>query len=197
MIFAAVGTEQYPFDRLVRAIDGIAANGEEEAFIQVGHATYVPRACEYAHMLPFNDLVAKIEAARVVVVHAGVGLTLLCANAGKVPILVPRLPQLGEHVDDHQLQLGERLEALGRVILARAGDDLPRLVREYADRCAALRFSLRGTCGLTGAIAEALGVSSIRPLPSGLRAASPGLAWAPGVARSHSLAGAPDSRPGE
>jgi UDP-N-acetylglucosamine transferase subunit ALG13 len=48
-----------------------------------------------------------------VVCHAGVGSALQAMSVGKAPILVPRLIEHGEHVDDHQEQIAKRLGGLG------------------------------------------------------------------------------------
>ncbi len=55
--------------------------------------------------MSFPEMLAKFASADVVVTHAGVRSILLATNAGHVPIVVPRLKDLGEHVDDHQMDL--------------------------------------------------------------------------------------------
>lgn len=131
-VFVSVGSERFPFNRLVEAVDTAASDvGGEETFIQLGHCTRVPRHCDWARMLPFDDLVQRMTAARVVVTHAGVGSILLALRAGKVPIVLPRRRRLGEHVDDHQVELAERLAGLGRVLLVESADAIPRLIADY------------------------------------------------------------------
>ena len=44
-----------------------------------------------------------------VVTHAGVGSILCADREGHVPLVVPRRHDLGEHVDDHQLELARAL----------------------------------------------------------------------------------------
>jgi UDP-N-acetylglucosamine transferase subunit ALG13 len=50
------------------------------------------------------------------VTHAGVGSILLARREGHTPLVVPRLKRLGEHVDDHQVELTEALAADEKVI---------------------------------------------------------------------------------
>jgi UDP-N-acetylglucosamine transferase subunit ALG13 len=49
--------------------------------------------------------------ADVVVSHSGTGSALAALAAGKRPILAPRIAELGEHVDNHQVQISRDLVA--------------------------------------------------------------------------------------
>jgi hypothetical protein len=57
-----------------------------------------------------------MEAADVVICHAGAGSILCAFRAGHTPVVVPRLARYSETVDDHQLELTRALAAEGRVI---------------------------------------------------------------------------------
>ena len=59
--------------------------------------------------LPADELRAACESADVVITHAGVGSALMALTAGKVPVLLPRRAELGEHVDNHQTDFGASL----------------------------------------------------------------------------------------
>ena len=56
-----------------------------------------------------DEIRLAMAEADVVVAHGGVGSILAALGAGKVPILVPRRHGRGEHVDDHQTQIAQRL----------------------------------------------------------------------------------------
>ncbi|MFL5845914.1 MAG: glycosyltransferase [Solirubrobacteraceae bacterium] len=74
---------------------------------------------------PFVDggeLKQAIAEADVVVAHAGIGSALGAFQAGRRPILVPRDPARGEHVDDHQLQVAEALDEQGLAIIRQVED---------------------------------------------------------------------------
>jgi hypothetical protein len=58
---------------------------------------------------------------------------------GRMPIVVPRLARLGEHVDDHQAEFSEKFAALGRIALARTLPDFTRLLTEAAAEPARFR----------------------------------------------------------
>jgi UDP-N-acetylglucosamine--N-acetylmuramyl-(pentapeptide) pyrophosphoryl-undecaprenol N-acetylglucosamine transferase len=93
----SVGT-LFPFPRLVDRLGAILPEGAEVLLWQA--AEHVPPA----------RLREAFRAADAVVVHAGVGAALEALDAGRRPLLVPRLRRFGEHVDDHQLQVARELE---------------------------------------------------------------------------------------
>lgn len=129
MIFVTVGTCE-PFDRLMRAVDELSI--DEPVFVQTGLSTTIPHEAETVDFLPYERLVGLVREARLVVTHAGVGTILTALLNGVQPVVVPRLKRYGDAVDDHQLELAERLESLQLVRLVREADDLERVVREQA-----------------------------------------------------------------
>lgn len=105
MIFVTVGTHEQPFDRLVKAVDELKANRiiNEPVFIQTGYCTYEPKACEWEHFVPADEMRARMEAADVVVTHGGPSSFIEAMAVGKIPVVVPRRAEYGEHVNDHQV----------------------------------------------------------------------------------------------
>lgn len=105
MIFVTVGTHEQPFDRLVRAMDGLVADGAitEPVFMQTGYCTYAPRHCGWARFVPAPEMRSRMEGADVVVTHGGPSSFIEAMAAGKVPVVVPRRAEFGEHVNDHQV----------------------------------------------------------------------------------------------
>jgi UDP-N-acetylglucosamine transferase subunit ALG13 len=61
-------------------------------------------------------MLENFHAADAVVTHAGVGSILCARRAGHLPVVVPRRRRYGEHVDDHQVELTQELDALGAVV---------------------------------------------------------------------------------
>jgi UDP-N-acetylglucosamine transferase subunit ALG13 len=123
MIFVSVGTNEARFDRLLRAVAELPL--DEELIVQHGHSARIERdGAELVDFLSFEEMVATILRARVVVTHAGVGSVMVSLANGKCPVVVPRLKSFGEAVDDHQLQLGRRFAAAGLVTLVEAPDGL-------------------------------------------------------------------------
>lgn len=115
MILVTVGTNEQPFDRLVRAAAQLET--DEPLLVQYGSSRVPHGAGEWVDFLSFEDLAARAREARVVVCHAGVGSIMMARRCGHRPIVVPRRHNLGEAVDDHQLTLARRLELAGAVSL--------------------------------------------------------------------------------
>lgn len=144
MIFLSVGTERFPFDRLVQAADKIQERlAGEPVFIQLGQSQVLPKQCEWSRFLSFPEFRSRLSEARMVITHAGVGTILLCLQNGKIPIAVPRRKKLGEHVDDHQLEFAQRMAELGYVVLAESQDEIMELVQDYDKKSATLRAALK------------------------------------------------------
>ena len=126
MIFVTTGTCE-PFDRLLEALDG--AGLDERLVVQHGESPVRPAGAECVDFLPFDELVEHMRTARVVVTHAGVGSILAALTNGKRPIVVPRLARYGDAVDDHQLELAERLGAEDLVTVVHEPDQLASMLR--------------------------------------------------------------------
>lgn len=60
---------------------------------------------------------AHIEAADVIISHAGVGSAIAVLESGKAPVLVARSQAHGEHVDNHQAQISQFLSARGLAVV--------------------------------------------------------------------------------
>jgi UDP-N-acetylglucosamine transferase subunit ALG13 len=126
LIFATVGTHHQPFERFVRLALELA--GDAPLVVQHGHTPRVAAgpAVRWHQWLRPDEVSALMRAADVVIVHAGVASIVDAVRAGHRPIVVPRRRHLGEHVDDHQLQIVAALEQLGIVTPLGAGVDPER-----------------------------------------------------------------------
>lgn len=104
MIFVTVGTHEQQFDRLVKAVDDLKANGtiDEPVYVQTGYSSYVPVHCEHSQFVPFGQMKDFMADADVVITHGGPSSFIEAMAAGKVPVVVPRRGDLDEHVNDHQ-----------------------------------------------------------------------------------------------
>ena len=141
MIFVTVGTERFPFDRLIRAVDELKSELQgESVFIQTGSGTYTP-SFPHARVRPFGEAYEKIREARIVISHAGAGTLLMCSDLGKVPIMMARKRSFGEHVDDHQLMFAKRMVERGRILLIEKPEDLRKNVVHYDELCKSLHSS--------------------------------------------------------
>ena len=71
-----------------------------------------------------------VERADLLIIHAGAGSVIHAAHAGKVPVVIPRRQELGEHVDNHQLEFVQELEKTGKIV---AVYDCGQLLQAIAD----------------------------------------------------------------
>jgi UDP-N-acetylglucosamine transferase subunit ALG13 len=116
MIFVTVGTSTQPFDRLLEGVASFA-DGDEEVVVQYGASALRPTGAECVAFLGYDEQLEHMRRARAIVTHAGVGSIIAARLVGKRPIVVPRLRELGEVVDDHQLELAKKLDQAGLVRL--------------------------------------------------------------------------------
>lgn len=120
-ILVTVGMSDFPFDRLIRAIDPLL--DEHHVFAQIGASSTEPR-CEFSRYVSPDDLELRISQADVVITHAG-NTVRQVQRWGKAPIVVPRREQHGEMSNDHQKRFVD-FEA-GRTPMVVLDDDLDRL----------------------------------------------------------------------
>lgn len=111
MIFVTVGTHEQPFDRLIRKVDELKRDGviADEVIIQTGYSTYEPEYCQWSKLIPYEQMVKNVEEARIVITHGGPASFIMPLQMGKIPVVVPRQSQYGEHVNDHQLEFARAL----------------------------------------------------------------------------------------
>jgi UDP-N-acetylglucosamine transferase subunit ALG13 len=112
LVVVTVGTDHHPFTRLVSWFDRwVARQGEKvDAVVQHGTAA-APRFARGVAYLDHGEFLQLAGSAQIVVCHGGPATIAECRRLGHVPIVVPRRPQLGEHVDDHQMRFTARLAA--------------------------------------------------------------------------------------
>ena len=120
-VVVSVGTDHHPFDRLVQWADHWAAlHPDRTLFIQRG-SSEEPRNSANAEIVGHGDLLRLFASSTVVVSHGGPSTVMDARSSGRLPIVVPRDPERGEHVDGHQMRFADHLELHG---LARvAGSD--------------------------------------------------------------------------
>ncbi len=122
MIFVTVGTHEQPFNRLIKFIDNMKQEGKirEDVVIQTGFCTYEPKCCQCKQLIPYSQMEKNIAEARIVITHGGPASFIMPLQIGKIPIVVPRQKQFGEHVNDHQIEftknVAERMKTIIPII---------------------------------------------------------------------------------
>jgi UDP-N-acetylglucosamine transferase subunit ALG13 len=118
MIFATVGT-QGQFDRLIRTIDEWAgARGRADVFAQTGPSDYHSEHIRTERFIDPTEFRRRVEAASLVISHAGMGSIITALELGKRIMVMPRRASLGEHRNDHQVATARRFAEQGRIMVA-------------------------------------------------------------------------------
>ena len=136
MIFVTVGTHEQPFDRLVKCIDQMVADGKikEEVIIQKGYTDYEPQNCECHKLIGYDDMKKYIADARIVVTHGGPASFVAPLSIGKIPIVVPRQYKYNEHVNDHQLDFAREVEKrMKNILVANDEKQIADIILNYDD----------------------------------------------------------------
>lgn len=112
MIFVTVGTYLQGFERLIKEMDRIASKFDEEIIAQIGNSKYIPKNMEYFTFSDENKIKINeyYEKSKIIISHAGAGTILNLFHYKKPLIIVPRLKKFNEIIDDHQIELAEKLK---------------------------------------------------------------------------------------
>jgi UDP-N-acetylglucosamine transferase subunit ALG13 len=124
MILVTVGTEQYPFNRLMHWIDLLLGQGliQDEVLVQSGNCTVIPGGAKVYQFLKEDKFRDLLQQADLVIAHCGEGTVLLLDSLNKPYILVPRSFEFQEHVDNHQVEMAMALAAVDVPIAWSPGD---------------------------------------------------------------------------
>ncbi len=118
MIFVTVGTQDNHFVRLLKSVDELIykCNIKEEVIAQIGCTKYTPigfNAVDFISEVRFKELVLK---SNLIISHAGSGALFNGIKLNKKIIAVARLKKYGEMINDHQLELVNKLSKEGYII---------------------------------------------------------------------------------
>jgi len=130
MIFLTVGT-QFPFDRLVEAVDCAVATGglSEDVFAQVGQGGFRPSHMQWCETLKRDAFGECVSRARALIGHAGIGTIFAAIDARRPLLVMPRLSRYGEIVNDHQVSTARKFAEMGHVLMARDETEIPQCLR--------------------------------------------------------------------
>ena len=121
-VLALVGTDHHPFDSMIEAMDAFATSHPQlRVFVQYG-TSVAPRVAEGASLLDRDELDELLDGADLIVSHGGPATITVIRSRGLLPIVMPRNPDLGEHVDGHQQRFARLMGASGFLRLATPAD---------------------------------------------------------------------------
>lgn len=132
MIFVAVGTQKFQFNRLLEEIDSLigCAAINEEVFAQIGYSDYTPYNYEYRNFLSKKDFASCVAECDLLITHSGVATIMMGLKYNKPIIVVPRLAKFGEHVDDHQLEIATIFNEKNLVCCCNENNKLLEIIKE-------------------------------------------------------------------
>ena len=134
MIFVTVGTHEQQFNRLIKYMDNLKGNYkiDDEVVIQIGFCTYTPKYCRWSRLFSYDEMLKNIQEARIVITHGGPASFIMPLQYGKIPIVVPRQKQYGEHVNNHQVDFCCEVEKRRKNIIGVLNiNKLERLILDY------------------------------------------------------------------
>ena len=137
MIFVTVGTHEQQFNRLIQKMDQLAAEKaiKEEIVMQTGSSTYIPQYCEYKKIFSYQEMLANVSRAHIVVSHGGPSSFIMSLQFGKVPIVVPRKKEYGEHVNNHQVEFVKQVAMRQKnIIPVYDVENLESILLEYDEK---------------------------------------------------------------
>ncbi|MCC7552645.1 beta-1,4-galactosyltransferase [Candidatus Micrarchaeota archaeon] len=115
-IFVTIGTA-IPFDRLIHKLNQINKNNIFDITAQIGKSNFqfinINKIIDY---LTPNELKKEIKRCDIVISHAGAGTIIDLIKLNKKCVLVPRLKEFEEAVDNHQVEICKELEKEGACI---------------------------------------------------------------------------------
>ena len=128
MIFVTIGT-QLPFDRLIKIIDELAPQLNEEVIAQVYQCGFTPQNIKTVDFLAPDEFNTLFDKARLIISHAGMGTILSALHKDKPIIVFPRIAALGEHRNEHQLATARKFKEMGMVNVAMDEEELTSMLQ--------------------------------------------------------------------
>ncbi|MCC3671234.1 PssE/Cps14G family polysaccharide biosynthesis glycosyltransferase [Terrisporobacter mayombei] len=134
MIYVTLGTQKFQFDRILIKLDELIENNKinDEVIVQCIYHTYKPKNFEIFALKPIEEVEELVKKSQLVITHAGTGSLVQCIKFKKNTVVVPRLSEFGEHVDNHQIEIAGVFKAKGNATIVTEIDDLDMYVNNYS-----------------------------------------------------------------
>ena len=125
-VFVSFGTHEQPFTRLMDMLVELSEKRAVSIMIQSGY-TQVPKALlnsKNETVMPHNQYLEAVRDCDVFITQSSPGNIFGALELQKLPIIVPRLHEFGEHVDSHQTFFGLYAHTCGWALLAEDSSEL-------------------------------------------------------------------------
>jgi UDP-N-acetylglucosamine transferase subunit ALG13 len=179
LVLVAVGTDHHRYDRAVEWVDAWLRTRVDavDVLIQYGHSQ-PPTVARGSALLDHADLQEAMARATVIVCHGGPATITEARRHGKLPICMPRDPERGEHVDNHQQLFARRMGAGGVVHLVETQHDLWQALDDAVEHPDRFRLD---TAGGSAAASRRAGLDRFADLVQEFLPVTPPATVGPGV----------------
>jgi len=132
MILVTLGTQDKPFERLLKAIDKQIKKGniKDRVVVQSGFTKYESDNMEIFDLIPMKTFDKLIDDADLIITHGGVGSILGAIRKNKKVIAIPRLSKYKEHTNDHQKQIVEEFVNKQYILTCKNLNEIDTVIEE-------------------------------------------------------------------
>ena len=117
-LYVTVGTHRQQFNRLLETVDKwVKESKNTNVFAQTGNSDYIPKNFKSKKFLSDEEYEKNMKNSEVIITHAGAGTIINALNLKKAVVIMPRLKKVGEHINNHQLELAKKLEQEGLILV--------------------------------------------------------------------------------
>ncbi len=113
-----VGTHHMPFDRLIQMADRFARENPDASILVQYGTSQPPKEANGCENLSHQEMDALAKKLKGVVLPGGPSLMMEWLRRGFLPVIVPRDPELGEHIDTHQIRFSDFMRCRSLISLA-------------------------------------------------------------------------------
>ncbi len=111
MILVTVGSTLFPFQRMTTLVEHLAhfIPAKEKIIYQYGHAAphFLDTKIDAHAFLPHATLIRYMRLSNIIICHGGPATIYQALSFGKIPWVLPRKAQFGEHLNDHQMDFSD------------------------------------------------------------------------------------------
>ncbi len=132
MILVTLGTQKEQFKRLLDYIE--KSNIKDRIVVQAGHTKYESDKLEIYNFFNYDTMEKLVDMADLIITHGGTGSIVEPLKKGKKIIACSRLPEYGEHIDNHQEELVKKFSEGGYILELDKNnnlDDLFEISKEF------------------------------------------------------------------
>lgn len=130
-IFVPLGTQNFPFNRLITALNDLVKEGiyKPEDIVMQSTIYDVEPMFTHVGLIPVHEFNRYMQESKLVITHAGVNSIISCMQMGKALLIVPRLQKYGEHVDNHQMEIAHLMEEKYDVLVVHDMTELKMMIK--------------------------------------------------------------------